>query len=257
MKPSPAFRAVSRLDAPGADLGDSDLHVWKAGLDGSRERLGQLDRNLAPDERERIGRLRSEADRRRATASRGILRYVLAGYAGRPAAELLFNYGPAGKPSLSGTADGASLHFNTAHSGDLLLIAVGRVPFLGVDVERIRPIIRWERVARRALTADERQRIEALPRDSRAEAFITCWTRKEALVKAVGEGVWSAFGRFEVSVRSGEPAEVRSVDGDPAAGADWSLYHLEPAPGFVGALAVRGTGCRLWTGALQPLEAET
>jgi len=252
-----SFHTLSRPDSLDAGLGDRDLHVWRTNLDVSGDVLGKLERTLQPDERERIGRLRAEVDRRRATASRGLLRHILAGYVGKPAAELRFAYGPAGKPELSGAADGESLHFNTAHSGDLLLVALGRVPTLGIDVERIRPIVRWERVARRAYSEEETLQIEALPPEKRSEAFITCWTRKEACVKAVGEGVWSAFSRFEVSVTAGEPAVMRSIDGEPAAGAEWSLYHLEPAPGFVGALAVHGTGWSLWAGTLQSLEAET
>ncbi len=248
---------LSSPQGASADFGESDIHVWRARLDVPRERLGQLERTLAPGERERIAKLRSEAARRRATASRGLVRNILAGYAEKPAAGLRFTYGPAGKPEMSGGVGGKSLYFNTAHSGDLLLVVVGRVPTLGIDVELIRPIVRSEGVARRAFLEEERQRIETLPPENRNEAFITCWTRKEACVKALGEGVWSAFGRFEVSLAPGEPAQVLSVDGDPAAAADWSLYHLEPAPGSVGALAVHGTGWRLWAGTLHPLEAET
>jgi len=254
---SPSFHTLARPDRLSIGLGVTDIHVWRADLDVPRDLLGQHERILAPDERERISRLRADADRRRATASRGLLRHILAGYAGEQAAELSFTYGPAGKPELSRTVDGEPLHFNTAHSGDLLLVAVGRVSSLGIDVEQVRPIVRWERVARRAFSQEERLQVEALPPEERSEAFITCWTRKEACVKAVGEGVWSAFSRFEVSVAPGEPADVRSVDGERAAGADWSLYHLEPAPGFVGALAVQGTGWRLWAGTLQSQEAES
>jgi 4'-phosphopantetheinyl transferase len=249
------FRNVSRPQFASTDLGDCDIHVWKARLDLSRDALGRLERSLSPDERQRFGRLRAEPDRRQGAASRGLLRYILSGYAGRPAEELVFTYGLAGKPELSEAADGGTLRFNTAHSGDLLLVALGRAPSLGIDVERIRPIVRRERVARRAFSAAERRQIEALPHDLRDEAFITCWTRKEACVKALGEGVWSAFGRFEVSVEASQPATVKSVAGEAATGADWSLYHLEPAPGFVGAVAVQGTGWRLWTGTLQPVEA--
>jgi 4'-phosphopantetheinyl transferase len=244
------FRNVSRPQFASTDLGDCDIHVWRARLDLSRDALGRLERSLSPDERQRFGRLRAEPDRRRGAASRGLLRYILSGYAGRPAEELVFAYGPGGKPELAEAADGETLRFNTAHSGDLLLVALGRAPSLGIDVERIRPIVRRERVARRAFSAAERRQIEALPHDLRDEAFITCWTRKEACVKALGEGVWSAFGRFEVSVAPGQPAVLRSVDGDEAAGADWSLFHLEPGTGFVGALAVRSPEFSLWTGTL-------
>jgi 4'-phosphopantetheinyl transferase len=251
------FSAGSRLARVGPGLSESEIHVWRAGLDVTSDRLVQFEETLAPDERERIGRLRAAIDRRRATVSRGALRHILAGYVGVPAAEIRFTYSPAGKPELSGTASGNVLHFNTAHSGDLLLVALGRVPSLGIDVESIRPIVRWERVARRTFSVDERREIEALPAEDREEAFITCWTRKEACVKAIGEGIWSAFARFEVSVTPARPAELLSVDGEPSAAAGWSLYHLEPEAGFVGALAVQDDGRRSWDGTIQRLEART
>ena len=254
---SDAHRVLSWPASISPDFGESDIHVWLAGLDVTRASLASLERTLSPDERQRIARLRAESDRLRATTSRGLLRHILAGYAGKPAAALRFDYGPGGKPELQEVTSSPSLHFNTAHSGDWLLVAVARARPLGVDIERIRPIVRWERVARRAFSAKERLDIEVLAPDERPAAFITGWTRKEACVKAVGEGVWSAFSRFEVSVKPGEPAAVRSVDGEPAAATDWSMFHLEPAPGFVGALAVQGTGWRLRTGTFQSPETAT
>ena len=254
---SVAFHALSRQHGASADLGESDVHVWRARLEVQSEGLRQLERTLTPGELERITNLASEVDRRRATASRGFLRNILAGYVERPAAEIAFTYGPAGKPEMSAAEHGEPLHFNSTHSGDVLLVAVGRVPSLGIDVERIRPVARFERVARRAFSEEERRRIDALRPEERNEGFITCWTRKEACVKAVGEGVWSAFGRFEVSLEPGASVAVLTVDGDPAAAADWSLYHLEPAEGYVGALAVRGVGWRVSGGTLDSSETET
>ena len=250
MIPPNSFSTVAQPASVSRGLSDSEIHVWKASLDVPHRQLEAFARTLGSDEQERIARLRFEPDRFRATASRGLLRHVLAGYAGTPPAELRFAYGPAGKPELLGAAGRRPLSFNTAHSGDLLLVAVGRAPSMGIDVERIRPVPRWEHVGRRVFSGEEMRRIEALPGEARDEAFITCWTRKEACVKAIGGGVWSAFGRFEVSLEAGETAQVRSVDGNAATAADWSLYHLEPASGFVGALAVQGTGWRLRTGTL-------
>lgn len=251
-----SFHTLSRPTNASANLGESDIHVWRTRLDVPRERLGQLERALIPGERERITRLRFEVDRRRATAGRGLLRHILAGYVERPAAEVSFTYGPAGKPEVSAAVYGGPLHFNSTHSGDVLLVAVGRVPSLGIDVERIRPVAHFEKVSRRAFSEEERRRIDALRPEERNEAFITCWTRKEACVKAIGEGVWSAFGRFEVSVEPGKPAELLTVDGQPAAAADWNLYHLEPAGGYVGALAACGGGWRVSGGTLDSSETE-
>ena len=250
------FHALSRPHGASADLGESDIHVWRSRLEIPRADLRKLERTLTAGERERITSLASEVDRRRATASRGLVRNILAGYVERPAAELAFTYGPAGKPEMSVAGRGEPLHFNSTHSGDVLLVAVGRVPSLGIDVERIRPVARFERVARRAFSEVERRRIDALGPAERNEAFITCWTRKEACVKAVGEGVWSAFGRFEVSLEPDASAAVLTVDGDSAAAAEWSLYHIEPAEGYVGALAVRGVGWRVSGGTLDSPETE-
>ena len=250
------FHTLSRPDRAAADLERDQVHVWKARLDIPRERLGQLERGLTPGERERIAGLRSEADRRRATASRGLQRHILAGYAEEPVAGLHFTYGPAGKPEITSQGGDGSIYFNATHSGDLLLIAVGRDSCLGIDVERVRPIPRADRVARRAFSEAERRRIEQLPPENRAEAFITCWTRKEACVKAVGGGVWSAFARFEVTVEPDEPPQVVAVDGDRDAAARWSLYDLRPAPGYVGALAVRGGGWKVSGGTLDGSELQ-
>jgi 4'-phosphopantetheinyl transferase len=255
------FADLPDLHGAGTKLGVFDVHVWRAHLDLPRERLTELDRTLSAGERDRYRALRSERDRARATASRGLVRRVLAEYTGIPAADLGITYGPAGKPELhvpeaERSEQSRALRFNVAHSSDMLLIAVGRVPILGVDVERIRSVARWEKVARRAFSSEERSRIESLPAELRNAAFLTCWTRKEACVKAIGEGVWSAFGRFEVSVEPGLPAGVLSVDGDPVAAAEWSLYHLEPAPGFVGALAVSGSASRMLAGTLHHPEAQ-
>jgi 4'-phosphopantetheinyl transferase len=254
--PTVEFHALSRPHGASADLGESDIHVWRSRLEIPRGDLGKLERTLTAGERERITSRASEVDRRRATVSRGLLRNILAGYVERPAAELAFTYGPAGKPEMSAAGRGEPLHFNSTHSGDVLLVAVGRVPSLGIDVERIRPVARFERVARRAFSEEERRRIDALRLEERNEAFITCWTRKEACVKAIGEGVWSAFGRFEVSLERGASASVLTVDGDSAAAAEWSLYHIEPAEGYVGALAVRGLGWRVSGGTLDFPETE-
>jgi 4'-phosphopantetheinyl transferase len=198
--------------------------------------------------------MRSERARNRSAAGRGLLRYILGGYTDVPAEKLRFESGPGGKPMLSAGLNSDRLHFNVSHSGGILLVAVGRSPVLGVDVERVRPISRAGALARRVFSDGERDRLQGVPAESRTEAFFNCWTRKEACVKATGEGVWSAFARFEVTVEPGHPARILAVDGDEAKADDWSLHHLEPAPGYVGALAAEGSGWRLGTFTLGPPE---
>lgn len=251
------FHVLSKPAAASLTLTECDLHVWRARLDIPPDRVEHLRRGLAPAELRQIAHLRGPRDRQRAAASRGLVRQVLAEYVGRPAADLVLRFGRAGRPELEPGSGAARLHFNSTHSGDLLLIAVGRVPVLGIDVERIRPIARLEGVARRAFSDEEYGRIMSLSADARNEAFLACWTRKEACAKAVGQGVWSGFGRFEVSVGSTTPALVLTVDGDAEEAKPWNLYHLEPAKGYLGALAVRGAGFRVSGGTLDSLERPT
>ena len=211
--PSSPIRARKRLD-------ERTIHVWSARLDLPAERVEQLERSLTAEERRRGPRRR---------LARAQLRHVLAGYADVPPSGLELVGSVDQKPRLAGHEGSADLQFNVSHSGDILVIAVGRRSEIGVDVERVRPVHRADAVARRAFTDGERERIAALPHEQRVAAFFNCWTRKEACVKATGHGVWAAFYRWEVSVEPGEPARVLIADGESADAAGWSLVHLEPA----------------------------
>lgn len=242
---SPLIHTPSNPRRVRARLGDGDVHVWSARLDLPSERVVQLERSLTADERERSPHRR---------LSRAVLRQLLGGYVDVPPEDLVLLGGMDQKPRLPLAPGGEELYFNQSHSGDLLILALARTPHLGVDLERVRSIRRLDTIARRAFSDAERNAISSLPADQRQAAFFNCWTRKEACVKAVGQGVWSAFGRWEVSVAPGEPARVVVADGEAAGAGDWSLVHLEPAPGYVGALAVRGTDWSVEAWTLNPAE---
>ena len=203
-----SFDTLSKPASASADLGESDIHVWKARLDVPRDRLRQLERTLAP------GRARADHPGC-VTKCRSVGALRPAGVSCEassrdtprdPRLNSASAYGPEGKPEMSKPRPAVSRSISTRRTrATLLLVAVGRVPSLGIDVERIRPIVRFGSALPGARSRRKRDaRIEALRSGERNEAFITCWTRKEACVKAVGEGVWSAFGRFEVSVDARE-----------------------------------------------------
>ncbi|MFQ5889845.1 MAG: 4'-phosphopantetheinyl transferase family protein [Gemmatimonadota bacterium] len=241
--PSPAtLAAASRVDVrariPTPE--PTEVHVWRASLDPGGERVQELGHIVSLEERERVDRLRSGRARRRLTLSRGILRELLARYTGIAPERLSFHHGAGGKPSLSGEAARSRLRFNLSHSEELLLVAIARGGLVGIDVEAIRPVPGAESLARRFFSAREQTAIRRAPEPERTSAFLTCWTRKEACVKATGDGVWAAARRFEVTVAPDERTRVVAVDGDPKEASRWSLFPLEPAEGYVGALAVRG-----------------
>jgi len=221
--------------------------VWCALVDLHAEQLAALALTLSADERSRAERFLLPRDRDRFIATRGLLRAILAAYLGAAPERLRFRYSSKGKPALE--APEAGLEFNLAHSHGLALYAVAWGRPVGVDVERIRTDIGVEEIAARFFSPREAAELRGLPPSERPEAFFRCWTRKEALLKAWGEGLPFGLDRFSVSLAPQEAA-IRETPFDPQEAARWRLHPLEPAPEFVGALAVRGSAgavrCLRW-----------
>ena len=204
--------------------------------------------NLSPDERARAARFHFPKHRQHFVAARGSLRMILARYLDRDPAQLEFCYSPFGKPDLAPSADADGIRFNLSHSQGLALYAITRDQDIGVDLEGERANIAWEDIARRYFAPSEVEALRLVPASSRTQAFLNCWTRKEAFVKARGEGLSLPLDQFEVSVAPGEPARLLRMTGNPQEASQWSFQQLEPAPGFVAAIAVRAARCefRFW-----------
>ena len=244
------FRSWTHREEFPPALKDGDVHLWCARLDVENSLAARLEATLSPDERERAGRLALPVVRRRFTVARGHLREILGRYAGLPPGRLRFRYGGSGKPA---PAVPDAPRFSVSHTEDHAVFALHRTLELGVDVERLRPIPNGERLAKRFFSSGEHRSLLRVPPERRDFAFLTCWTRKEACAKAVGEPLIPMLKRFEVPVEPGERARVALLDGDPVAAARWSLTDLAPAPGHIGALAVEGPILRVllfgWPGA--------
>lgn len=144
---------------------------------------------LSPDERQRAARFHFERDRRRFIAARGLQRAILAQYLGRAPVDLVFHYGPAGKPSLAAPGREPPLFFNISRSGACALYAVTTRGEIGVDLESAREVPDWPAIARRLQTHDA----AFVPPRSLAEFFHE-WTRHEARMKAAGVGLGGHLG---------------------------------------------------------------
>jgi 4'-phosphopantetheinyl transferase len=227
------------------ELAADEVQVWQAALDEPAPPVEELAATLSPDERERAARFHFERDRRRFVACRGILRAILAPHAGVAADGVRFRYGPRGKPALEPVDEGRGIRFNVSHSDGIALYALTRGREVGVDVERIRPVEDADRIAERFFSVPEREALRDVPFAARLDAFFTCWTRKEAYVKARGEGLGYPLDRFAVSVTPGTTARLWSAGADEQEIARWSLAGLPQAEGYVAALAVEGHGWRL------------
>lgn len=227
-----------------------EIQLWYADLRGLAHRLDAFRALLSPDEAARAARFATEELRTRCALRRGLLRHLLGRVLGRDPASLAFAYGPMGKPFLPGGPA-----FNLADCKDHVLIAIAPVERveLGVDVERLRSVPDAAGIAERFFAPEERDAFAALSDALRDEAFLNGWTRKEAFIKATGQGLSTPLDRFAVELTPGRPVRLLGLDGALEAGSalDWSLFDLRPAPGLVGALAVRGEG---WRPTFHPLD---
>ena len=212
-----------------------EIWVWSIGACGNSAYDLAL---LSPDERVRAARFHHARDRDRFVAARAGMRRRLARYQGMAPHSLAFRTSPTGKPRL----DPPAVAFNLSHAADLAALAVARFP-VGIDIEQVRD--GFSALAATALSADEVCALDAMVEAERSVAFFRCWTRKEAYVKALGHGLKLPLDRFAVTMDATVPARLLRVDGDPAERGFWQMAHLDPAPGFVGAVAARHLGWRL------------
>ncbi|HPB28430.1 MAG TPA: 4'-phosphopantetheinyl transferase superfamily protein [Acidobacteriota bacterium] len=226
---------------PAAD----ELHVWRAGLNWAPDALAAAADSLSSDERVRAARLRLPAHRDAFVAARVFLRAVLARCLGADAAELRFGMTAHGKPYL--TEPAASLCFNLAHSGGFALLAVSVADVVGVDVERVRTDLDLNGIARRFFRPEESAALAALPAAQRTEAFFAVWTRKEALLKALGKGIAGGVDRYGVTVDPGSPARVVAAAGGPGEAACWWVADLAAGSGYRAAVAAPATPRRVLT----------
>jgi 4'-phosphopantetheinyl transferase len=236
--------------SPPLTLLPEEVHVWRAFLDPPETYVQDLYETLNADEQKRADRFYFPHDRRHFIVARGVLRALLGSYLGREPRQLEFCYSSYGKPSLvEDQVGGRTFHFNVTHSQGIALYAVAWDRQVGVDVEWLRPDFGAEQIAKRYLSPNETAVLRALPPERRIEAFFTCWTRKEAYIKARGKGLSLNLDQFDVSLAPGEPAAVLATRDDPQQASRWAMQHLDPGPGYVGALAVEGQSWRLlcWT----------
>jgi 4'-phosphopantetheinyl transferase len=209
--------------------------VFKAGLskilvarlDAPADTVHALSRWLCDMEQRRAARFRFERDRRRYIVARARLRQLLAAHLDVRPECVEFRYGANGKPALAPRFTATGWHFNVSHCGELAVFALSSEGEVGVDVEAIREVRDADAIAARVFSRRENDAYRALSADEKPLAFLQLWTRKEACVKLLGEGLCAPLDRFDVSLAPNEPCP-------------WRLETFTPLAGFVGALATRG-----------------
>lgn len=210
--------SVQPLNIPIANHDEVYLYVQSLPLE--EELLSTLYSVLNKEEQQRAARYHFERDRKRFIAARGLLRYILSTYLNKAAADILFQYGPQGKPYVVDTA----LQFNVSHSDDRILIGIGHHHPLGIDVEHITRTVEIVDIATRFFTANEAQQINALSGNAQRRAFFNVWTRKEALLKAIGSGLSLSLQACEVSVEDEEVSTILVCNAPSFDRHDWQVH---------------------------------
>ena len=238
---------VASRPSPGAplSLGADEVHVWHAALNQPAAAVRDLSRSLAPDETARAARFHFQRHRDDFVVARGVLRALLGRYLNVAPSGLRFSYTRYGKPYLPDEIRHDGLCFNVSHSHERALYAFTRGREIGVDVEYVRPEMATEQIAERFFSAGEVASLRSLPAGLQPRGFFNCWTRKEAYIKARGEGLSLPLDCFDVSLLPGEPAALLATRDDPGEALRWSLHELPADEGYVAALAVAGGDLRV------------
>ena len=236
--------AAFRLEGP-VVLPVDEVHLWRVDLAAVAKEQDRWRAILSPEERARAERFLFSRDREYFTATRALLRTILASYLDSDPASLAFHYSEKEKPSLQTPKSGDPIEFNVSHSGDAALLAFAWGRPLGVDVEQVRDNFDHLAIARRFFSEQEQRELAALAPSEQCHGFFRCWTRKESYVKAQGAGLSLPLSQFDVSLKPGDEDALLSTRPDHDEAARWSMREVPAGEGYLAALCVKGRGWKL------------
>jgi 4'-phosphopantetheinyl transferase len=239
-----SWQPAAHQPLPAAD----EVHVWRIDLAAGAGSPAAATL-LSFDEHERAARLLCVHKRTRFIAGRSALRSLLGQYLDKAPQTLVFRYGPHGKPALVTGASETILTFNFSHSEDLALLAVATGREVGIDIEYRHRDISVASFTRHILSESETTALQRLPAERHKQALLTAWTRKEAYVKALGEGLARSLKSVSAGIADDEPAvrQLEDANGEPRS---WKFTPLTVHPDYLACLAAPGkdwtTRCLDW-----------
>jgi len=219
-----------------ASLGGDEVQVWLATAPPDEAGLAALARTFSADEVERAERFRADEPRCQFVFGRAVLRQLLGACLNVQPAALAFGHQPHGKPFLLQSAPAGGLRFNLSHSGRMVALALARGREVGVDIESIQRLDDWPGLAGRIFSKRELGELFSLPKPQQREAFFNGWTRKEAYLKATGEGLTDDLPAIEVTLAPGKEPELIGLPAGPEAAQRWAMHGLPLPPDFAGAV---------------------
>ena len=227
-------------------LGANEIHIWTASLNRDELFIENLHEFITKNEQIKADKFHFQKDQKNYIISHGLLRIILSRYLIQKPNQIQFSISKYGKPSLQNNPGDEILSFNMSHSADKVIYAITRNRMIGIDIERIVEVYPCEEIAENFFSTKENNELLKLePGKPREIAFFTTWTRKEAYIKARGEGLSVPLDQFDVAVSKDEPAKLIANRMDPEEVTRWTLIDLKTSPGYVSTLAAEGSDLRI------------
>ena len=225
---------------------NNHAHVWRASVDYSESKVNKVIGFLSRDEVERANRFYFERDRMQFIVRRGILKQIIANYLAIDPKNLLFEYNRFGKPFLITDSLKHDLRFNMSHSKNMAIYCIGYQKDVGIDIEYIQEDFEFHQIIDRFFSLNEKKHIQKITIDKRREAFFRIWTRKEAVLKALGKGVSFPLQKVNVPYdRSSFTIRINSI-GNQCKETSWYVQDLFPANNYIASIAIEGSGSGLF-----------
>lgn len=229
-------------------FGPPEIHIWKVSLRLEKSDTSCFEALLSRDEKQRCAQFRFDHLRRRYILAHGALRVLLSGYCGRLPETLRFRAGRYGKPFLADPP--GRLHFNLSHCEDLSLIAVTPGGYVGIDVERVRPLQELGLALDRFFTAEERHYIRSAHGDDQSQNFFTLWTRREAAAKALGLNLQAALAKIRIPLfpplgNTVVPGFMDALETSSKPETFWYIQDLKLDASHRGAVCFEGKKCAI------------
>jgi len=210
-------------------LATGEVHVWRIDLDIPDDHWQALLSLLAADELAKAERFHFAKHRRRHTVSHAALRILLGQYLARPPRGIDFSYNAHGKPRLAG--ENHKINFNLSHTEEIMLVAFVLDSEVGIDIEAVTRHVDYMGVGQRWFSTLESRTLQSLPEHERVDAFFRAWCRKEAYIKARGEGMAHPLQRFSVALDKHEPRLVEHLDDKRETGR-WTFIDIDVADNY-------------------------
>ena len=217
------------------ELSTDRIDVWQIDLTGDHNSYEKYIQYLSDDENFRLNKFKITAKRYEFSRVRSILRYLLKRYLNADPRSIKFGMSSHGKPFVIGH----DISFNVTHSHGCALIGFTRNTPIGLDVEKLRNKVDCQGLSRRYFSPNESDELLAIAEEDQQQAFFTCWTRKEAFVKALGRGIGFGLDNFDVAFQNHDQPRIKDIRFKEENAKHWGVASLNTSPGYVASICYK------------------